>query len=142
MALKPASEWGTKWSAGMAAATPAYTAGVNAVTVAPGQLAAANKAGYVAGVNSSQDLWAQRVNVPVQDWKTAAVTKGAPRLASGATAALPKYSSAAQKLYTFYQQQNASLPARGTFEQNLARFTQLVTNLHQQRGTFRSGSGS
>lgn len=142
MALKPAADWGTKWNSGMAAAGPAYTDGVNRVTVSPGQLAAANKAGYVAGVNASQDLWASRVNVPIGDWKNAATTKGAARLASGAAAAQPKYAAAAGKLYSFYQSQLASLPPRGTFEQNLGRFTQLATALHNARGTFRAASGS
>lgn len=142
MALKPAADWGTKWSSGMASAGPAYTDGVNRVTVSPGQLAAANKAGYVAGVNSAQDLWAQRVNIPIGDWKAAATTKGAQRLASGAAAAQPKYQAAAGKLYAFYQSQISSLPPRGTFEQNLARFSQLATALHNARGTFRATSGS
>lgn len=139
MALKPANEWGTSWQTGMGSAGPAFEAGVNRVQTSPGQLAAANKSGYLAGVQNSVDLWASRLQaMTVADWKSVTISKGASRLASGAAAALPKYNAAASKLYAFYQSSIPNLPPRGTFDQNLQRFDQLVRQLHAQRGTFRA----
>ena len=138
-AIKPASEWGSKWQSGMSGATAAYTAGVQRVQTAPGQLAAANKQGYLQGVNNSVDMWASRVaSVSNQAWQAATVNKGAPRLASGATAALPKYEAFAGKFGTWLQSEVNNLGPRGTFDQNLSRLNKYLTDLHAQRGNFRA----
>lgn len=80
-----------KWATNLAAAGPSITAGVNAVTTAPGTLAAAKVATWIAKLTASQDKWVRNVSsVSLQDWKTAMLNKGVPRIASGATAAQPK----------------------------------------------------
>ena len=50
-----------KWASAMAGASASYTAGVQAVTVAPGQKAAAAQANYLAGVQNKVGEWATNV---------------------------------------------------------------------------------
>ena len=111
-----------KWATAMGQATPAYTAGVQAVTVAPGQLAASQQAAYIARVTEKAPIWAQNVAaVPLQTWINDTVTKGAPRLATGAAAAQPKVQAFMQALLPFEANLLATLPPRGTTAQNQAR---------------------
>ena len=103
-----------KWASNLGAATASYTAGINAVTVAPGQKAAAAQASYVARVTEKAPVWAANVAaVGLGEWQNAARTKGAPRLASGATAAQGKFGTFMQALLTFESGQLGSLPPRG-----------------------------
>jgi hypothetical protein len=103
-----------KWASNLGAATAAYTAGVQGVTVAPGQKAAAAQASYIARVTEKAPVWAANVAaVGLGEWQTAAVQKGAPRLASGATAAQPKFTTFLQALLTYEANQLGSLPPRG-----------------------------
>jgi hypothetical protein len=125
------------WSQGFTGATQKYTDGINAVTVAPGQLAAAQKNLYVQNVAASANIWAANVGaVSLQDWKNAATSTGAQRLATGATKGAPKM----QAFMTNFLPQLSSivdgLPARGSFEQNLQRFSSYATSLHQKKGSF------
>lgn len=81
----------TKWQTKMAGATQAYTDGINAVTEAPGQKAARASGKWLARVTAAQGKFERNVSaVPLSDWKEAATTVGAQRLASGAQKAGPK----------------------------------------------------
>lgn len=81
-----------KWASNLGASTQHITAGVNAVTEAPGAAAARQKALYVQRVTARADVWAQRVGaVTLSDWQNAMNTKGVQRIASGAQAAQPKF---------------------------------------------------
>jgi hypothetical protein len=72
------------------AASGDYSAGVSAVTTPPGARAAANKQGYLNGVNDSADKWARKTAaVSLSEWQQATLAK-APRYASGVAAAKPK----------------------------------------------------
>lgn len=80
-----------KWATAMSGATAAYEAGVNGVQTAPGASAAASSAKYLAGVQANLAKFERNsLAVDLGSWKTATITKGGPRLASGATAAKPK----------------------------------------------------
>jgi hypothetical protein len=82
-------------------ATEDIRRGIERVTVAPGQSAAANQEAMQRNLNESIDSgrWARRVaSVSLQDWKTAATTKGLQRVASGAQAAEGKMQRVAQEL--------------------------------------------
>lgn len=82
------------WQTGMANAGPKISAGIDRVTTAPGQKAAAKKDKYVAGVTASQDLWARRVAaVDLGTWQTRAKA-GVSRIAEGAQQKGDKYESA------------------------------------------------
>lgn len=125
------------WQDGFAAAGQKYTDGVNAVQVAPGQLAAAQKNAYVANVQANAGIWAAKVGaVSLQDWKTAAATTGAARLATGATKGAPKMQTFMNNFLPDLANVVNSLPARGSFEQNLARFSAFATALHAKKGSY------
>lgn len=110
------------WAARLAASGDKITRGVQGVTTAPGQAAARQKAVYVQNVQSAADKWAQRVSsVSTGDWQQATIAKGIPRIASGATAAQPKFAQFMGQLLPHIEAGRSSLPARGNLEQNIAR---------------------
>lgn len=113
-----------KWAQNLSASTESIKAGIMGVTRAPGAAAAAQKAVYLANVTASADKWAQRVAaVTLNQWQDAAITKGLPRIATGAQAAQPKFATFMGSLLPFIENGRAQLPARGSLEQNLARMT-------------------
>lgn len=125
------------WATNFGNAGTKYTAGINAVTVAPGQLAAAQKNAYVQGVQNNANIWASKVAaVDLGTWKAAATGVGAQRLATGATKGQPKMQTFMNNFLPVLSGVVGSLPARGTFEQNLQRFTSYATALHQKKGSF------
>jgi hypothetical protein len=138
MAVKAtAADAAQAWATGFGSAGTKYAAGVNAVTVAPGQLAAAQKAAYLANVQASANIWASKVAaVDLGTWKAAATTTGAARLASGATKGAPKMQAFMNNFLPQLSSIVGSLPARGTFDQNLQRFTAYANALHQKKGSF------
>lgn len=120
-----------QWAQRLGASGDRMTAGVNAVTVAPGMAAAKQKAVYLANVQANADKWARNVGaVTLQDWQNAFVTKAIPRIASGATAAQPKMEAFMTKLLPFQQNALQSLPPRGTYEQNKNRATSWMDKMH------------
>lgn len=119
------------WVAGLSAKTAKITANVRAVTVAPGQAAARQKAVYVQNVTARADVWAQRVSaVTLGEWQDAMVNKGIPRIATGASAAQAKMTAVFAKLLPFIDAGKRSLQPRGTFEQNKARMNQWADYMH------------
>lgn len=128
--LSPA-DVASRWSTGMANAGAKIQAGVEAVKVAPGQAAAANKQGYLAGVQANVDKWGSRVaSVPLSSWQQDFINKGLPRIATGAQAAEPKMANFMNQFLPFLKTTVASLPPRGTFAQNVQRMTAHVTAVH------------
>ena len=111
-----------KWATGLANAGQRIADGVAAVQVAPGQAAARQKTAWVQNTTSAADKWATNVaKVSVDDWRTAMTTKGVPRIATGATAAQPKFAQFMGQLMPFIAQQKSQLPVRGTLDQNIQR---------------------
>lgn len=116
-----------KWVTNLSAATQAITDGVNSVTTAPGQAAARQKAVYVNNVQASANKWATRVAaVTLPDWQQSMITKGIPRVASGAQSAQPKMQAFMSKLLPYVSAGVGSLPARGDINANIARMTAWV----------------
>lgn len=92
-----------KWSSRLGAASTEITNGVNRVTVAPGQLAAAKFDKWLAGVQASAQKWRSRVaSVPLETWKAATIA-GIPRISSAATAKVGKYKAFASEFYPFLE---------------------------------------
>jgi len=132
-----AADAASAWSSGFSGAATKYSAGINAVTVPPGQLAAAQKNLYVANVQAAANTWASKVAaVDLQTWKNAATTVGAQRLATGATKGAPKVQAFMTNFLPKLSSVVQGLGPRGTFEQNIQRFTTYATQLHQAKGTF------
>lgn len=120
-----------KWATAMGAAGPAYTAGVQRVTTAPGQAAARQQAVYIARVTERAPVWATNVAaVSLGAWQTAAVNKGATRLGSGATAAQPKFLAFMQALLSYEANGLTQLPARGDFGANQQRMINWSNYMH------------
>lgn len=86
MARVTAAEFAEKWARRTKGATADYTRGVERVSEAPGVAAAAKADKMLAGVQESisSGKWQERVAaVSLQEWKTKAAQKGAPRIAAG-----------------------------------------------------------
>jgi hypothetical protein len=114
MATKTAQQALQKWQAQMASpsTSAAYVNGINSTTVNPMQLAAQNVQGYVQGVAASQQKWVSKLQaVPLQTWKNNATQVGAPRLASGAQKAGPKYLAFAQNFAPIWAQMKTAAKA-------------------------------
>lgn len=138
MAVKrTAAQAAEAWSTGFGGAGQRYTDGINAVTVAPGQLAAAQRNAYVANVQASSGIWAAKVAaVDLQSWKSASTGVGAQRLGSGATKGAPKVANFMNNFLPVLSGIVGGLPARGSYEQNIGRFTQYAQALHAKKGQF------
>lgn len=135
MAVTP-DQAAAAWVQGLSAKTAKIQAGAQAVTVAPGQAAARNAQAYLAGVQQSFDKWKRNTAaVSLQDWQTAFVQKGVPRIAPGAQAAQAKMTAFMGQLLPYVASGRGQLPARGTFEQNVQRATQWMQYMHRfQKG--------
>lgn len=138
MAVKKTAQQASQaWQTNFAAAGPAYTAGINAVTVSPGQLAAAQQSLYVSQVQANAPKWASKVAaVPISTWKTQATTVGVQNLATGATKGAAKQAAFMQ---TFLPQLSSivdALPARGAYAANKTRLLSYLDALHAKAGSF------
>lgn len=122
-----------KWQTNFGAAGAAWAAGIESVTVAPGQLAAAAQGRYLAGVQQSAQKWAANTAaVPLATWKQQAISKGQGRLATGATTGMAKYQGKIQAVLDAEKSIIAGLPPRGTVEQNIQRSSAFQLQMHQQ----------
>lgn len=131
--MPSAADVAQRWQTGFAGAGAKWTAGVQSVDVAPGVLAAAAKDRYLQGTAQAGDKFASNVSkVSKQDWVNACTTKGASRLASGATAGMPKYQSKIGPVLQAIGQIRDSLPARGDIMTNLQRAQQMALGLHER----------
>lgn len=115
-----------KWSTNLASSTQSITAGVQAVTVSPAQAAIAAIPQYLAGVQQAVadgSLAAGLSKVTLPAWQQAMIQKGIPRIASGASAAMPKM----QNFMTGW------LPYMGQLQQQLQNTPRgdLATNIQR-----------
>lgn len=123
------------WASRLGQSTTAITDGINAVTVAPGQAAARQKTVWANNTAASVNKWATNTAaVPLSDWQQATITKGVPRIATGATAAVPKMTTFMTKLLPFIDNAKAGLPPRGDLNANINRmvsFTQKMATFNK-----------
>lgn len=123
-----------KWGRRLKGAGQDIQAGINRVTEAPGQLAAAQKNKWVARMTDTavQDKWADRVaSVSLQEWKDKALNKGVGRIAAGvdgATAKVEKFASQLLPHIDEGRQGLASLPSV-TLEDNINRAVTFMRHM-------------
>jgi hypothetical protein len=131
-AIPSAADAAAAWAQGFGSAGQKWASGIESVTVAPGQMAAAALPRYLAGVQQNAQKWASRsASVSLAQWKQQAVAKGQARLASGAQAGLAKYQQRIQAVLDAEKSIIAGLPPRGTVEQNIQRSSQFQLAMHQ-----------
>jgi len=120
------------WQQGFGASGQKWAAGIEGVTVAPGQLAAAAMPRYLAGVQQNAGKWAANsAAVTLSQWKQQSVDKGQARLATGAQTGMAKYQARIGPVLDAIKSVTASLPPRGTVEQNIQRSSQFQMAMHQ-----------
>lgn len=120
------------WVNGMQTAGSKMTAGVNNVTVAPGQAAARQSQVWAQNTAASVNKYAKNVAaVSLSEWQQAVITKGIPRVASGASAAQGKMANAMTQILPQIASIVSALPPRGTVEQNIQRAVTYMQKAHQ-----------
>jgi hypothetical protein len=99
--LDPTSA-GQNWATAMQAAGPKIQAGVQRVTTAPGALAAAKSAKYLAGVQDNVQKWQRNVGaVTLAAWQSDMLNKGVARVGTGAQQAQGKYTSNVTPVFSY-----------------------------------------
>jgi hypothetical protein len=125
----------------MGGATDAATRGVNAVTVSPGQSAAAAADKWMNNTMAAKDKFARRVgSVSLGQWQQAMTQYGISRMAQGAQQKQGKMQSFMAEYLPFLSagvQQIHSMP-KNTIEDSIARATAMIRYNH----TFQRGAGS
>lgn len=128
------TEAAANWAQKFGASGTKWAAGVNGVTVAPGQLAARAKNLWLQNTTAAADRFAANsARVSLTDWQQQTVSKGQPRLASGATAAQGKVEAAFAKLFPAIQNVVNSLPPRGDIEMNITRSAQFARGMNKYK---------
>lgn len=119
-----------KWAQNLGSSTQRIQDGVQAVTVAPGMAAAAQKQVYLANVQASADKWATNTaKVTKEEWQAAMIDKGLQRIASGAAAAQPKFTTFMGRLLPYQENLRRTLPARGNLEANINRMVAFTRGM-------------
>lgn len=130
-----------KWSTRLGGATAEITQGVNAVTVAPGAKAAAQKQAWLARVQASADKWARNVSrVSLDEWKSKMINVGIPRIAQGATANQDKMARFMNEFLPFLDRGVATVKAmpKVTVEDGIQRAVAMI----RYNAGFKRGGGS
>lgn len=134
MAVLNAADVAAKWSRNLGASGDQIRKGVNAVTEAPGKLAAKEVDRYLQGVQMNSKKWQKALEkVTLQDWQKAVIEKGLARIANGATAAKPKFEAFFREWITFLDGLQATLRAnpRGGLAANIQRMVKVVEAAHK-----------
>lgn len=124
-----------KWGQRTTAAVPEYTAGINRVTESPTAKAAGAAEKMMANIMESitSGRWAAALNkVSLTDWKTAATTKGAPRIAAGVQGAISKQAAYYTELWPFLTTLQAEIAAMPnlTLEDSIARAAHYMRQMN------------
>lgn len=128
-----------KWATGLSGARQTYIDGINNTMTAPGQLAAAAADRWQANTIAAAPRYKANVAaVTIDQWKSAAINKGADRLSSGATQAQPKVEVVFGKLFPAIKGVVGSLPPRGNIDQNIARSGAFAKAMYAKKGSFKA----
>ena len=117
------------WKSRLSAATTEIQNGVNRVTTAPGQAAAAKRDLWLSRIQASQAKWARNVAaVPLDTWKSKMLNVGVPRIAQGAAANQHKMEDFMTEFLPFVNgvaQKVRAMP-KATIEDSIARATMQI----------------
>lgn len=134
-----AAEVAQKWSQRSQAAAADYTAGVERVSVAPGEKAAAAATTWLARLNDPATVAKFKRKVSAVDlatWKAAASQYGSARYSQGVAAKEPKMAKALSTLLPFIDAGVAQVKRmpNATFEDRLQRSRAMQVYMHGYRG--------
>lgn len=116
-----------KWATNLSNSTASITAGVNGVTVAPGQKAAAAADFWLSQTIASKQRFITNVGaVTLPDWKDKMITVGIPRIATGASANKPKMVAFMTRFLPYVKAGVDSLPPRGDLATNIQRAVAMM----------------
>lgn len=138
MARVTAQQFAQKWQTNLSGATQYIQAGVQKVSTPPGQKAAAQAQVMLANLTAAvtSGMWARRVGaVSLSDWQSAIITKGIPRIASGAQAALAKMTAVGTDLLAAVDASVAIVnqTPRGNLQTNIQRAVTFMTEMNKRR---------
>ena len=134
--MPTAASAAAKWKRQMAAAGQAYEDGVNSVDVAPTAQAADSIDRMVSGMaEAAADGRIERGlrSVSLADWKKSTIEKGKARLSQGAAASEDRTRAAMEENFRDIEEVRASLPPRGTLQDNIARMTAYAEGMAAKR---------
>lgn len=129
MAQKNPTQVTAKWLASYQGSATAMTQGAQAVTTAPGQLAANQKAYWLQKITASADKWAARVAaVTLPQWQQAYINLGIQRGQAGATAKQGNYLTFITEYMNWLQGQVTTIKAmpKGNIQQSVARAAAMI----------------
>lgn len=118
-----------KWLQNIGTATDRMKSGAMAVTVAPGQKAAAAADKWLQRVQQSQAKYKNNVaRVSLQQWQDSYVNVGIPRVSQGAQAKKAKYTAAMADFLPYLAQGVAKIDAmpKVTLADSIARATAMI----------------
>jgi hypothetical protein len=127
-----------KWVSRLSAATADITRGIDRVTEAPGQKAAAKKAKWLAAVQQSQDKWARNVAaVSLEQWKALFKGVGVQRIAQGAQAKKGKMQGFLEQFMPHLEAGIAKVNAMPdtTFEDRIQKSVAMMRHNHDFKRT-------
>lgn len=136
MARVNSQEWLQKWGTNLNGAGTYIKNGVNRVTVAPGQAAAAAQDRFAAGINAaiSSGKWARNVSaVSLQAWQSSMIDKGMGRIGAGVAQAQKTKGEKITRLLANVDTAAAAAHAlpKGGLQQGIARATAFMTAMSQ-----------
>jgi hypothetical protein len=126
----------SKWASKTAASVEQYKSGINAVSGNPAQKAIQAKELWIARLNEAAAdgrYEAGLSKVTEQSWKQSCTDKGAANIAAGARLGATKVERHEKEFGPVRDGIVASLPARGTLDQNLERMNQMARGMAATR---------
>lgn len=138
MARVTPEQFAEKWNRRIKAAVPDIQAGVQRVTQAPGELAAAKQDKMLQKLQEAvtSGKWASRVrSVTVEDWRRSVLDKGVARIAAGADAATNKQREFASQLLPYIDRVVAEVNRMPdlTLEDAINRATHVIREMAKFR---------
>ena len=132
-----------KWARRLQQAGPDIQAGVEAVTVSPGILAAQQANVWLANLQASVGRWSDSMkNMQLDFWKNSMIQKGVSRITAGATSGQPKVQAFMQQWLQYESTVVANATQRGGLEQNIQRMVDVARGNAAAKGRFRQAGRS